>query len=142
VKPDLQTIHFAIGNLYWKNGRMEDALVELREELKVNPRNPQTNYEIGDILLTDNKPAEAEKYYSLAVAGAPDMVEAHLALERIASARGDAAAAVLHLKKAVALTPDDPTPHYRLWLVYRKQGRMAEAQAERAIFDRLKGEGK
>ncbi|MEO8663452.1 MAG: tetratricopeptide repeat protein [Bryobacteraceae bacterium] len=142
VKPDLQTIHFAIGNLYWKNGRMEDALVELREELKVNAGDPQTNYEIGDILLTDNKPAEAEKHYSLAVAGAPDMVEAHLALERIASARGDAAAAVLHLKKALALTPDDPTPHYRLWLVYRKQGRTAEAQAERAIFDRLKSEGK
>ena len=69
---------------------------------------------------------------------APDLTEAHLALERIASARGDNATAILHLKKAAELAPENSIPHYRLWLLYRKLGRTAEAQQERDKFESLK----
>jgi tetratricopeptide (TPR) repeat protein len=138
IKPELQTVHFSIGNIYWRGGRMDEALVELGEELKVNPADPNSHYELGDILLSQNKLDDAEKHFLQALKFSPDLTEGHLAMERIASAKGDSATAILHLKKAVALAPENSAPHYRLWLLYRKMGRTAEAQKERELFEKLK----
>ena len=138
IKPELQTVHFTIGNIYWRLGQMDEALVELAEELKINPNDPQAHYESGDILLSQNKPDEAEKHFIHALRFSPGLTEAHLAMERILSARGDTAAAIVHLRKAAELTPDSSTPHYRLWMLYRKLGRTDDAKRERTIFDKLK----
>jgi tetratricopeptide (TPR) repeat protein len=134
-KPDLQTVHFAIGNLYWRNNRMEEALPELEAELKLNPRDPHAHYEIGDILFAANKQDAAAKHFEEAIRLAPSMVEAHLVLERIANAKGDFDKALLHLKKAAEVSPQNPTPHYRMWLLYRRLGKTAEAQAARNAFE-------
>ncbi|MEO8127961.1 MAG: tetratricopeptide repeat protein [Bryobacteraceae bacterium] len=138
IKPELQTVHFTIGNIEWRRGRTEEALAELTEELKLDPNDPRSHYESGDILLSENKLEEAEKHFRQALKFSPDLTEAHLALERIANARGDSATAILHLKKAAELDPASSTPHYRLWLIYRKLGRATEAQQERDKFEKLK----
>lgn len=138
VKPELQTVHFAIGNIYWRLGRNDEALAELTEELKINPANPQAHYECGDVLLSENKLDEAEKHFAAALKYSPEMTEAHLAMERIAAARGDTNGAIAHLKKAAELRPASSTPHYRLWLLYRKMGRTADAERERAEFEKLR----
>ena len=137
-KPDLQTIHFAIGNLFWRNGRLDEALAELLEELKVSPKDPQAHYEIGDILFLREKSDEAEKHFEQAIRYAPAMVEAHLAIERIANANGDSEKALAHLKKAAAIAPEDPTPYYRMWVLYRRLGNTEEAQLARAAFEKRK----
>ena len=138
IKPELQTVHFTIGNIYWRLGQMDEALAELAEELKINPNDPQAHYECGDILLSQNKPDEAEKHFIHALRFSPKLTEAHLAMERILSARGDTAAAIIHLRKAAELAPASSTPHYRLWMLYRKLGRTADAQQERTTFEKLK----
>lgn len=138
LKPDLRTIHFSIGNLYWRNARLDDARPELEAELKLNPRDAQAHYELGDILFSGSNSDEAEKHYEEAVRYAPSMAEAHLALERIANAKGNFEKALMHLKKAAAISPDDSAPHYRMWLLYRRMGKTAEAQAARAAFEKLK----
>lgn len=137
-KPDLQTVHFAIGNLYWRNVRMEEALPELEAELKINPQDAQALYEVGDIFLSQGNTAEAEKIFEEAVRYAPNMEDAHLALERIASSKEDYAKALSHLKRAADISPRNPTPHYRMWILYRRLGRTAEAQGARAKFEALK----
>src|SRR5712692_10317280 len=35
LKPDLQGLHFLIGNSYWRRGQLDEALPELQNELKV-----------------------------------------------------------------------------------------------------------
>ena len=55
VKPDLQSIHFSIGNLLWTRSRSDEALLELQEEIKIDPNHPQAHYEIGDILYSQGK---------------------------------------------------------------------------------------
>jgi len=42
------------------------------------------------------------------------------------------------LLKAATVAPNDPTPHYRLWLLYRKLGKTAEADKSRQKFEALK----
>lgn len=140
-KPDLQTVHFAIGNLYWRNGRLDEALPELEAELKLNPRDAQAHYEIADILLVRNNEDLAEKHFDEAVKLSASMTEAHLALEKIAAAKGNFTKALGHLKSVSRLEPGNPTPHYRMWLLYRRLNKPTEAQAERSIFEKLKGQG-
>ena len=135
-KPDLRTIHFAIGNLYWRKERPEEARPELEAELKLNPRDAQAHYEIGDILFSSGETAAAEAHFEAAIRYSPAMPEAHLAMERIASAAGKFDKALLHLKKVAALSPKDPTPHYRMWLLYRRLDKPGEAQAARQAFDK------
>ncbi len=62
----------------------------------------------------------------------------HLALERIYSSAGNAEKAAFHLQQAAKIAPAEAIPHYRLWLLYRKQGKTADAEREREIFQKLK----
>jgi tetratricopeptide (TPR) repeat protein len=142
VKPDLQSVHFAIGNLYWTRNRPEEALVELREEIKLDPNHPQAHYEIGDILYEQGKYAAAEEHLLKAVQLDPSMIEAHLALERIYSRREQVTKALYHLGKAVEIAPEDATPHYRLSMIYRKMGRIQDAEKERQLFEKAKTQEK
>lgn len=141
MNPQLRSVHFAIGNLFWRDANFDVALPELMAELSINPNDPETHYEVADILLTQGKLEEAAKHYLKSLEFAPKVVEAHLALEKIYNSTGPPEKALFHLKQAVAADSSNPTPHYRLWLLYRKQGKVAEAEHERQIFEKLKAQG-
>ena len=70
------------------------------------------------------------------------MIEAHLALERLYSHRGQVTKALYHLGKAVEIAPEDATPHYRLSVIYRKLGRIQEAEKEMQLFEKAKTQEK
>lgn len=142
IKPDLQNVHFTIGNLLWARSRSEEALLELQEEVKLDPNHPQAHYEIGDILYGQGKLAEAETHLLKAVQVDPSMIEAHLALERLYTNQQQVTKALHHLAKAVEIDPEDATPHYRLSTLYRKLGRVREAEKEMQLFEKTKGREK
>jgi tetratricopeptide (TPR) repeat protein len=133
-KPGLQNIHFAIGSLYWKQQRFEEARPELEAELRINPNHPQALYELGDLLAFHGEAQIAEKYFLQALKLEPGMVEAHFALEKIYTQTGRFDKSLEHLQKALHADASDPTAHYRLALVYRKLGRNQDADRELAIF--------
>jgi tetratricopeptide (TPR) repeat protein len=138
LKPDLQNVHFAIGNLYWKRSNLDEALPELKKELELQPAHPQALYEIGDTLIAQFKEDEAEKYLLRCLKSQPNMVEALLALERIYNSRGWHEKSLEILQKVTTLAPKDPTPHYRMSVIYRKQGKLQLAQASTERFERLR----
>jgi tetratricopeptide (TPR) repeat protein len=140
-KPELQTIHFAIGNLYWRNSRLDEARPELEAELKLNPRDAQAHFELGDILFSNGETAAAEKHFAESIRYAPSMPEAHLSLARIATANGNFTKALTHLKKAAEISPKDSTPHYRMWLLYKRLGKTVEAESARKAFEERKKPG-
>ena len=142
VKPDLQNMHFSIGNLLWIRSRSEEALVELQAELKLDPNHPQAHYEIGDILYGQGKLAEAETHLLSAVKFQPSMIEAHLALERLYTSQEKVTKALYHLGRAVEINPEDATPHYRLSVLYRKLGRIRDAEKEMQLFEKTKAKEK
>jgi tetratricopeptide (TPR) repeat protein len=142
IKPDLQNVHFSIGNLLWTRSRSEEAFVELQEEIKLDPNHPQAHYEIGDILYGQGKLAEAETHLLKAVKLEPSMIEAHVALERLYTNQQQLTKALYHLGKAVEIDPEDSTPHYRLSVLYRKLGRIREAEKEMELFEKTKANDK
>ncbi|MDQ2945122.1 MAG: tetratricopeptide repeat protein, partial [Acidobacteriota bacterium] len=69
----------------------------------------------------------------------PLSADAHLNLGKIASDRGDAAAALPYLEKAIQLQPDNSAALYQLALAYRKSGRTDKAVAMLERFRKIKG---
>ena len=131
---ELPNMHFAIGNLHWKNQRFAEAKTELLRELDVNANHPQALYELGDIELTAGNDREAEQRYVKALKYEPNMVEAHFALEKIYSGRGDYGKSLPHLRAVIKIDPTDPTPHYRLSQIYRKLNQLEDSQKELRLF--------
>jgi tetratricopeptide (TPR) repeat protein len=134
-KPDLPNIHFAIGSLYWKEQRFEEARPALEAELQINPNHPQAQYELGDLFFVTGETQIAEKYFLQAIKLEPSMVEAHFALEKIYTQTGRFEKSLEHLQKALQAGASEPMAHYRLAQVYRKLGRNQDADRELAIFN-------
>ena len=139
-KPELQNIHFAIGTLYWKNQRFDEALPELRLELQGNPNHPNALYELGDMSVSGGDVQSAERYFLEALKLEPNMVEAHLALEKIYTQRGRYEMSLEHLRKTLQIDSSDPTVYYRLAVVYRKLGKEQDADRQLAIFNQKRAQ--
>lgn len=140
LNPELPGVQFSIGNLYWKKNELEQALPALLGELKLNPNHAHALYETGDIYLSQEKPSQAKEHYERALKADPKIIEAHLALEKISTEAGDHQTSLEHLLKAAALAPADPTPRYRLSLLYKKMGKPEESRKEMALFMTLKAQ--
>ena len=138
-KPDLQNIHFAVGTLYWKDQRFNEAQPELQQELQLNPNHPQALYELGDIAAFSGDAKTAEKYFLAALKLQPGMVEAHFAIEKIYTQAGHYEKSIEHLRKVLDVNSSDSTAHYRLAAVYRKLGRKQDADRELALYQRQAG---
>ena len=137
LKPDLQNVHFAIGSLLWSLSRFDEALPELEAELRINPNHPEALYEIADILQVRGRNAQAKERLLESLRQKPDLVEARLAIERIYFAEGEFDKALDQMRTVVRLSPADPTPHYRMSMLYRKLGKTEEARKELQEFQRL-----
>ncbi len=138
-KPDFAGLHYALGNVYWKDGDLEKAEEEFLQELKIAPENYLTTWKLGNIYLTTKRYDLALQYLEKAVQQRPDLGQAHRDLGKaLIQTGGDMERAVAHLKRVVQLAPEEPTCHYLLAQVYKKQGRKAEQQTELEIFEKLR----
>src|SRR5260221_10096530 len=68
---------------------LAQAQEEFEAELRLNPADAVAEYEIGQVLLAENKPREAAPRFERALATSPDFGEALLAVAKIrADAQG------------------------------------------------------
>lgn len=137
LKPDLQNVHFAVGSMLWAASRFEDAAPELEAELRINPNHPEAHYLLADIRQLEGRSTDAKRHLLEALRLQPGMVEAHLAIERIYAAEEDFDNALHELKIVARLSPEDPTPYYRMSILYRRLGKAEEARDALAAFERL-----
>ncbi len=137
LKPDLQNVRFAIASMLWSLSRFDEAQPELEAELRVNPNHPEAHYVLGDILQVAGRNGEAKEHLLEALRLKPDLVEARLALERIHFAEGQFDKALDQLRTVVRLAPTNPTPHYRMSMLYRRLGKAEEARKALEAFQRL-----
>ncbi len=134
-------IHYRIGRLLLAGERnpntLDAARKEFEEELQINPADPASEYELGEMAREARNWNDAIGHFGRAVASDPDFPPALVGLGKSLVTAGRAAEAVPPLEKAVKLTPDDPVSHYQLSFAYRRVGREAEAQKELALYRRL-----
>jgi len=116
---------------------MDEARGDFAAELKLNPNDAVAEYEIGQILLAENKPQEAAPRLERALALAPDFAEALLAVARMRSDAKRYDDAIQLLERAARLQPENESVHYNLMLAYRNAGRNADALREKDVIDKL-----
>jgi tetratricopeptide (TPR) repeat protein len=108
--PDGARMHEMMGRELARHGEEAQAIVNLREALKINPHLPSAHFELGELLsnsTNDALKAQAEPEFQAAIADNPADEQAHLLMGEAAAKRGDTKAAFTEDSKAVELQPND-----------------------------------
>ena len=129
-------VHYALGILYARTGKYDEAAAEFREELKINANDSLSLWRLGELALLAD-PKQALVYLERAVALTPEFPQASLAYGRALSRQGDHAKAIEQFQNVVKLAPEEHTVHYHLFKAYRQLGRAAEARQEIARFQEM-----
>ena len=139
LKPVDARAHFFLATTLERAGADAEALDAYRELARLRPDEAEGHLGLGVLLVKRGGAGVEEGLGELAraIEIKPDLYEARVTLGRALVARGRAAEAVEHLKRAAALAPDNPEPHYQLSLAYKRLGRKAEAAAESEIVRRI-----
>jgi tetratricopeptide (TPR) repeat protein len=135
-------------NLHYRLGRallmqsheptnLELARKEFVAELLLNPSDAVAEYQVAQILTTQQARKEAGVHFERAMELRPDFPEALIAVAKLRAEDKDYVEAISLLERAVRLQPRSEVAHYNLMLAYRNQGRTADAQREKAELEKL-----
>ncbi len=136
--PQAPGLHYALGNLYWLQGRTAEARREFEAELEISPEDYMSTWKLGNTYLQERQFDKALPYLQKAIQQKPSLGEAYQDLGKAYLETHDNERALFYLKKVIQMDPDEPTPHYLLSMTYRHMGNTAEAQTEMGMFEKLK----
>ena len=133
--------HFARGEAFYKSGKYEAAIKELREAVKQSPDRDDPHYVLALSLTELGKLKEAiaefKQVIELALKDEPKILS-YYNLGNAYSDLGEYEKAIDSYQQAIKLDPTLSKPHNNLGLAYAALGRLAEAEAEFAEAVRLK----
>jgi len=133
-QPTFSGARLALGRALLGEGKVEEAIVELREAARLAPQNAQAHYQLGLSLARaghkDEATAELQKSRELASSddrnqnAALDIAEGRIALDE-----GDLDRATAKFKHALELQPESPDAQHFMGTVLEKQGDSEGASA-------------
>lgn len=140
--PAALDLHFRLGRSILLESHAPENLAKARKEfeaeLALNPSDAAAEYEVGQILLAQQQPADAALRFERAVNQSPDFPEALQALAKCRTENHRSPEAIRLLEKVVHLQPDNEGAHYSLMLAYRNAGRAGDAAREQATLEKLR----
>jgi tetratricopeptide (TPR) repeat protein len=110
VNPESAELHQAMARELAVQGKTDEAIVDYREALRINPRLQGAHTELGDLFYhsSDRKlKAEAASEFQAAIEVNPKDEKAELAIGVLAAQSGDLKAAYVDESLAVKLEPND-----------------------------------
>jgi len=129
-------IHYALGSVYAKVGKYNEAAEEFKKELQINPSDSLALWKLGELGLRSD-PESVRGYLERAVALNPNLPQAALAYGRLLARAGETEKAVEQFQRVVRLAPEEDSVHYHLAKAYRLLGRNEEARIETVRFEEL-----
>jgi tetratricopeptide (TPR) repeat protein len=134
-------LHFRLGRALLMSSHapeaLADALKEFEAELVLNPSDSVAEYQVGQVLLAQEKPNAAAARLQRALELNPDFPEALVGLGKLRLDEKKNDEAVALLQRAITLSPRSESAHYSLMLAYRNAGNLAAARREKAELDQL-----
>ena len=88
-------------------GQLDAAIQHYRKALELRPTYAKAHCDLGIVLVTRNKPAEAEAHFRQALQYRPNLVEAHSNLALLLLRQGQWADAMTHYRQVLAIRPKD-----------------------------------
>lgn len=138
VAPNDMTAQQHLAGAYFDAGDWQPALDSYRDLLKHQPSNCTAHWKVSKALNELAAPAaEAAKEAEAATQLCPKLAPAYLEEARARMRDNQSGQAVTLLKKAEAITPDEPSIQALLAHAYRAQGQTGAATAAQAKFAAL-----
>ena len=138
--PSSDFLNAGLADLYWRTGRIRDAVLEAQDILKRDPKNVDAHRLLGRIYLRSlgdmqNGNTQSREMQKLAIEQYeeivkldPKSVEDHLLLGRLYSYSNDLTKAEREFKTAVQLQPDSEEAVTMLAYLYTQEGDTSKAQ--------------
>jgi len=130
ANPDSFLAHINMGKILKNKGRIDDAVAEYLEAMRVAPDNADASSSLADISFQAGRMPEAMAEYRKSLQVDPDQPLAHCQIGNILLAQGHAPEAVGELSEAARLAPDQPLIECDLGNALYRAGRWEDAVAQ------------
>lgn len=143
LNPHLPGAHFELAELLLSSSDpnvKKQAEAELHAALTDNPLDEKAELRLGEIELQRGDLHPAFEDYSRAVALQPNDGDAKLGLAKTLIQMNQPDKATKLLEEALQLEPTNAVAHYHLAVLYRKQGRVEDANREVDLYKKYKEE--
>jgi tetratricopeptide (TPR) repeat protein len=128
--PDSDLVHTNLAVAYYGQGRMDEALRELRFALQLNPSNAKAYYNLGNYYNRRGQIDKAIEEYKKAISHRPDSASAHNSLGIAYGRKGLFDMAIQEFEMALRLKPDYRAARLNLSHAYKQKRLMNEAIME------------
>ena len=120
MRPDKAHYHFDLGDAYRHIKFFDEALIEFRQTLQIQPEHPQAQNNIGFIFWNLKAYEKSEIEFKKALSINYKLPEIHYNLAVIYLKKNHIADAVFHLKQVLKLQPENTTAKNLLDYALRK----------------------
>jgi tetratricopeptide (TPR) repeat protein len=127
IPPESSIAHNDLGNLFFKEGKFDEAIKHYRRALELNRTYPMAHFNLGNALSRIGKIEEATEQYRRAIQLTPNFSTAQYNFGRALAALGRYEEAMEHFRHAVELNPDFAEAHNNLGLLLAGSGKREEA---------------
>jgi tetratricopeptide (TPR) repeat protein len=117
IKPGLAEVHVNLGNVFLAAKDFASAVTWYERALALNAAIPEAHKNLGDAYVMQEKPGLAIAAYERALKLSPEYVDAMIELGSLLRATGDLHGALMHLKRAREIRPENATAVFREALV-------------------------
>ena len=139
------TLHFAhynLGVVYQKQGKLDQAVVEYKEEMKLTPDDPGAAENLGLVYLEKGDPDGALTILQQALKIDPKLYKSLDGIGKAYLRKGQPAQAIPYFQRALAVAPDSAKMHFQLGQAYLKTGQREKGQKEINEAGRLQAQAR
>jgi tetratricopeptide (TPR) repeat protein len=129
--------HNSLGRAFEQEQRLEEAVAEFREALRLAPDHTEAHYNLGTTAYSLGRIDEAIRHYEDALRTNPDYAKAHNNLAAALVREGRFDEAIRHLSETLRIDPYHANAHFNLAVLLEKKGRAAEAMSHYSAVLRI-----
>ena len=127
IDPYDPEIYLCLGNNFHLQNKLDDAELNYKKAIDLNPIYLQALYNLGLILKKKQQFTDSVSLFQKVINLKPDFVNGYYSLGLTLIELGELNTALVNLKKVIELKPDYPQAFFHLGIVYRKLGKRIEA---------------
>jgi tetratricopeptide (TPR) repeat protein len=137
LDPKLPLAHYLLGELYIYKSRIPEAIVEFQKELAINPAHAATYYKLADAYSRIQKYEDAQHFLQRSIWLDQTATGPFILMGKVLEKKGELDLAVIALKRAATMDPNNPMTHQLLGQAYREMGKKEEAEGELKLAGQL-----
>jgi Flp pilus assembly protein TadD len=127
IQTDSAYAHNNLGMALAEQNRLDEAIAEFREVLRIDPLDADGHHNLGNVLARQGRLEQAVAQFHEALRIRPDHAKAHYDLGTALARQGDPETALIHFREALNYSPLNASAHYNAGRILLEQRRPEEA---------------